>query len=172
MKPYNKGSIQFIIILGLVTIFVAGFYVATKPPKQVVQPVVDATADWKTHSNSQYGFEFRYPPALSIDTSKEQELEVIVFISDPLHKVEKRGAEYVRDVFLVSPNPAGCDGFDAYLGNEPVGMIDWDTDMGAPLSSKTICFKNHSNLRIQTSAISTSSRAQFDMVIKSFRFTK
>jgi hypothetical protein len=57
-----------IIVLGVTGYY---YYQATHPKLTVPVPVhhaqTDATANWKTYTNSQYGFEFKYPSNLKVD---------------------------------------------------------------------------------------------------------
>ena len=88
MKKDNQGFIQIIILVILVLVLVGAAYyfgtknktnitlnVATSTPVvsiqpsavPIVNPTTDPTANWKTYTNSQYGFSFGYPDSKYID---------------------------------------------------------------------------------------------------------
>src|SRR3989339_609385 len=71
----QKGFARLVLVgVFLVLVVIAGYFVLVK---KAVSPVVDEplpvstdeTANWKTYTNTQYGFEFRYPEKLSLSFS-------------------------------------------------------------------------------------------------------
>lgn len=66
MNKFDKGvaSLIAIIIIVVVALIAGGvaYYYITKVQQK---PVADQTAGWKTYTNSEYGFEIKYPDSMS-----------------------------------------------------------------------------------------------------------
>ncbi|HEV7423773.1 MAG TPA: PsbP-related protein [Candidatus Paceibacterota bacterium] len=75
MKNNQKGFISLVLIGALVVVVaIGGYFVWSKKPSQSNQQQVSTTpaststlADWKTYTNTKYGFEFNYPSNLVLD---------------------------------------------------------------------------------------------------------
>ncbi len=80
-RTMSKFKIALIIILvTLVGVFgylyLSGKYKPTGPLKKVS----DETAGWKTYTNTEYGFEFKYPNNWAVSESQKRSLPYLVFI--------------------------------------------------------------------------------------------
>lgn len=73
----NRGLGPIIIVVIFLVVLLSGGYLFARKagyfpetaPSDIVQPMQDSTADWKTYQNKEYGFEFRYPAGWFLDTS-------------------------------------------------------------------------------------------------------
>jgi hypothetical protein len=71
MKNNKKGFASLILIGAVVVLLAIGGYFALKakqqpPVKQVSTTSATETASWKTYTNNQYGFEFKYPASWAL----------------------------------------------------------------------------------------------------------
>lgn len=75
MKDNQKGFARLVLIgVFLVLVVIVGYFVLVK---KAVSPIIDEplpvftdeTANWKTYTSTQYGFEFKYPEKLSLSVS-------------------------------------------------------------------------------------------------------
>ncbi len=58
----KQGFAPIILILAIVVALgLGGYYLSKQNKTSSVIPAVDKTADWKTYTNTKYGFEFKYP---------------------------------------------------------------------------------------------------------------
>jgi len=121
MKNSQKGfTIPLIIAIIAVLIIGGGTYAIMhnkQQPKEKVETIAqnsasttDNTADWKTYRNEKYGFEFRYPSELSLDSdfpyTKEQPLYLWLQLTDlmsPMSPDCSTGIEFD----LYKPNSSG-----------------------------------------------------------------
>ncbi|MDO8561249.1 MAG: hypothetical protein Q7S05_00275 [bacterium] len=81
MKQLQKGFISP-LLLALVALIVigGGAYVYTQN-KQANQPIVEQASDWKTYTNSQYGFSLQYPNDMPPTPVHNRWSEIISMIS-------------------------------------------------------------------------------------------
>ncbi|MCR4276432.1 MAG: hypothetical protein NUV90_03540 [Candidatus Parcubacteria bacterium] len=61
MKTSQKGFISPLLLALIAVLLIGGGVYAYVQNKQASQPVAAQTSDWKTYTNSQYGFEVKYP---------------------------------------------------------------------------------------------------------------
>jgi len=87
-KKQIPSWVGFVIIIGFAVVIFGGvfayqYFIAKNQP--VIQPpqLLNQTANWKTYTNDQYGFEIKYPINLSLKTQKQESLsEEIITIED------------------------------------------------------------------------------------------
>lgn len=114
MNNFHKGFISP-RLLALIAILIIGggayVYVHNKPVSQpaVVSPTAQATstgqtsnsqtADWKTYTNSQYGFEIFYPPSWSEESTRD--LTIVRLVSQQTQGTDTN-ANLFQNYFEVS----------------------------------------------------------------------
>ena len=120
-----------LVLVGIVILALGAYFVwqknlsGTTAPPVASQPVPDETANWKTYTNTQYGFEVKYPPDWKIaETKSSSEVhikspsnnqpDISIFVPDGIrvpsgcpfntHEIEckiltnKNGTSYIREI--------------------------------------------------------------------------
>lgn len=94
----NQGFVQIVLVLVIVAVAIGGAYyfgtlknntglvsvVPTLTPivstqsviNPTINPTLDPTANWKTYSNTKYGFEFKYPIDQKLDDNGKGEIGI------------------------------------------------------------------------------------------------
>ncbi len=98
----NKKGISNLvwIILGIVLLCVAGYFAFVKNSEQTAESLTQTstsnseneTANWKTYTNTEYGFEFKYPPTITLeeknstitDTLVDKKIDTLIVSGDYL----------------------------------------------------------------------------------------
>lgn len=99
MKKNNSGFAQVILVIILIVLVGGGMYyfgtlkdnskvtetpteepIATetqKPGNPTVKPTADPTAEWKTYTNSDYGFSLKYPQEMQFTNSEKPSFSLV-----------------------------------------------------------------------------------------------
>ncbi|MDO8551463.1 MAG: PsbP-related protein [bacterium] len=174
----NKGFTSIILILFiLVAVGIGGWYFLNQSSfKSLITtttptPTHDPTANWKTYTNTKYGYSIKYPKDWDVQEfpAVDAYLEVTSFNPD---KVTDR---LTAIIVTVSSNPyekelSGYEGaaivkvgdFTAReeTGGAPPGSTDVHLRVVAPLGTKSIVFESN-----------TGYEKIFDQVLSTFKFT-
>jgi len=67
MNNKQKGSVLVWVIIILVIIIGVGTYVYSRNGVAVSQNAIENHTDWKTYTNSRYGFSFQYPASFTAE---------------------------------------------------------------------------------------------------------
>ena len=134
-------------------------------------------ADWKTYTNTQYGFEFKYPKEYTVQDSTNvgiPKTDVLIYLMSENDKIE----------FLVMKN-SGIkslnEAFEMFFtaNTNPVsGKINDYQTLSATFLQNQMSFKgiaitdNKSYVGIQTNDYTTQKGVILDQVISTFKFTK
>jgi hypothetical protein len=75
---YKLLGILFVVLAIFAIPSFAYYWQVVEQASQYFQPVVDndATADWKTYTNDQYGFEFKYPKGYYLSNFRESDDQI------------------------------------------------------------------------------------------------
>lgn len=136
--PQHKNWIKWVLIIvfvvllaSITTYFVLTFQSQKPPPPQIVQttpsptPTPDPTANWKTYTNTKYGFTFKHP---SLDDTccdvspPSQNLELIASFGDKSTVLPQSDKPFNGFSVYVEPNPNKIS-FKMYLNNAKLQLL-------------------------------------------------
>ena len=167
----KKFIVTFVILALLGTGAYAGIWywqrqqlaqevVPTFTPRPSVTATADPVADWKTYTNTQYGFEFKYPNNYTVSTN--QSTNVAPAVSSPYVDVEIRNYQIPSLIGGNSITIGEVIAIKYPIGGNRDGGIEYQIDI--PSSNITIFFggKNSSSLNYVS---------EYDQILSTFKFT-
>ncbi|KKR30382.1 hypothetical protein A2715_01075 [Candidatus Woesebacteria bacterium RIFCSPHIGHO2_01_FULL_39_32] len=188
MNKNSKGFAHFFLVVVIVVIGIGGllYYswqrglIKTKPNQEISPtPTVSSneTADWKTYINSDYGFQFSFPPNLAAnhDIKEEQYYDNLVEMLFESQQIFVRAIQNV-DIYqeaepeMVANREFSDSGFEygvksEKIANSPAAVIKTkDEDYFAAIISHPL--KENVFIQISTNLGSNT----FEQVISTFKF--
>ena len=144
IHPHTQKFYMLLIILGVIflaSIFLAGLYfigsrTTLNQKKQSVSqsvnvqkhltPTIDPTTNWKTYTNTKYGFSFKYPSSLNLEeTAKNRTSDIVVLVASNakyptlasrIHiSVDKNTKNLTLDEYVKNIPTANNSGFRTFL---------------------------------------------------------
>lgn len=110
------SPILAVVIVGLVLVAAVGLvvYLQTSEPAQPEQATgipsqnQDMTAGWQTYTNTEYGFEFKYPKEWTLESPNSETINLYRYIENPDER-QYDGMVYLRvfDPYISANEPAG-----------------------------------------------------------------
>lgn len=132
--------------------------VTTRPTANVIDEVIDETADWQTYRNEEYGFEFKYPANYEIDESSHTDttgrLSVSVF--DPEYGNPENVLESTSLSISINTRCSAIDEWQKGVHNE-----SW---------AKRICLPVD-GIQVHLTATNDSLKTIPDQIFSTFHFT-
>lgn len=185
----QKGFANIILIVIIVAIVaVGGYFVFSKklepiaqqptptPTKTPVSPTPtakDETAGWNTFTDTQYGFEFKYPDTwkATVNDNEGSDYKVIARVVNP-SRAGKPDTDVPIEQLLVRSQNITCEGQSINLGGKTGTGRGWEQGFGL-IYYRDLCFKTQGwATTISLSAFDQSSQAVMDKILSTFRFTK
>ena len=190
MINLNRGvstPIALTIIIALSVVLVGGvlgyqyYYVILKeetkipeikaPETQKTETPKDKTASWNTFTNTQYGFEFKYPATwkATANGNEGHDYKVIARIVNP-SRAGKLDTDVPIEQFLVRNQNVTCDGQSINLGGKTGTDRGWEQGFGL-IYYRDLCFKTQGwPITISLSAFDESSQVVMDKILSTFKF--
>lgn len=165
----QKGFANTILVVVIIILAgIGGYYFLKKPAKVVVSPTptatptvtVNPTANWKTYTNNQYGYEFKYPNNYSVSTTGSTNIASLV--SSPYVSIEVRNYQILN---LTGGKPIAVGGIAAIkfpAGGNRDGGVEYQIDV--PSKKLTILFNGRNSS-------SHDYISEYDKILSTFKFT-
>lgn len=189
----SKWLIAGVIVLVLLIVAGAGIYflgknnakkVVTQTPTQTTTLTTNPTANWKTYSNSNYGFSFQYPSYLTTVNDKfPKEIPSVGTVSDELRI---SSADYKNDlqVYINSHFGGMCGGTLIYSAKRSGSNLSFTKTKGdnsnLPAGASCSSFYeakidlgdgNYLDTNFSYDSKNTNAQADFEKMLSTFQFT-
>jgi len=183
-KKGNVVVIAIIVAIVAITAGVIGFLLAKKIQAPVVEPAAqtpvtqsaDETTDWKTYTNTQYGYEFKYPSNYNIEQptqikdvvvihipKKQEYMQIQFFNTEPkINDYEPLGAQLAGDSLLGGKKSL------KYHTEKPIILEGTLKDI--PYTDYVVVLSKSSYLEISYYG-HNNVEASFEKILSTFKFT-
>ena len=171
----NRGIAPLIVVLivaGVLVLGGGGYYAVKKYKTPAIQPVVgqnqtstqptqDETVNWKSYTNSQYGFEVKYPP------ESEVKWEIVINGSCNSEEYVAKQKTHMPRGLIVSTNKVFLSGISEEVSqlrveyNNRIGLTTYIPTRDCPASKKMIAVSALDNLL-----------DQYNQSLQTFKFTR
>lgn len=125
----NQKGITPVIIALIVAVILGGGYLVIKAQNSKKTVVTDETVNWKTYTNTEYGFEFKYPPSVFPNDRGDAKDLVTSFTNGP----DLDDGKPLSFVSVYVNSAENIKSFPEYLAKYPVKYGNGDK----PLQFKT-----------------------------------
>lgn len=147
----------------------------TPRPSASTTPTSTVPADWKTYTNTQYGFEFKYPPEWSPKYGEEsgnpRYYEILGRVVNPAYP-GKEDTDVPTEQFLIRGINDSCKGNPATLLGRSVKDTGWIDGLGET-RIRDICVEADIwPTTITLIAVAEINQTKLEMILSTFRFTK
>lgn len=173
IPPQTVSRTGTIIITIIITAVIVGFGTYWLTPKATaptvsLTPTPSASADtsgWKTYTNTQYGFEFKYPESWST----MQVEKTLIKLSD----YKGSGAtDEPHNFFAVQTDTSVAKGQSTLFNGVNAVITEWhDPEVGTGFA-KNIIILTKPQLRITLLALDENAKILENQILSTFRFTK